>query len=96
MDAVGPSFQAELAATVPFHERWEVLRPIIEQLYVQEKRRLLEVMKIMKADYAFDAESVPPWLARLLDLQASVRNLTDVRLLTGNSSISTRSIESGS
>ena len=34
---------------------WENLRPTITSLYWDEGKRLPEVMRIMKADYGFDA-----------------------------------------
>lgn len=40
---------------VPFQERWELLRPIITQLYVDEEKTLSEVVAIMKAEHGFDA-----------------------------------------
>lgn len=40
---------------VPFNERWELLKPTIERLYIDEKRKLPDVMKILKDQYGFDA-----------------------------------------
>jgi len=35
--------------------RWEELKPIIEQLYLQEKKKLDHVILTLKNDYGFDA-----------------------------------------
>jgi hypothetical protein len=40
---------------VPFSERWELVKTAIVRLYVVEKRRLSEVIRIMKEQYRFDA-----------------------------------------
>lgn len=44
---------------VPFNEQWELLKPIIERLYVQEKQKLPEILKAFKG-YGFDAVCDPP------------------------------------
>jgi Clr5-like protein len=40
---------------IPFQQRWEYLRPIITQLYVDEDKDLEDVVKIMKDEHGFDA-----------------------------------------
>ena len=40
---------------VPFDQKWEILKPTIEHLYVHEKRKLPELMQIMKDQHAFVA-----------------------------------------
>jgi hypothetical protein len=35
--------------------RWEELKPIIEQLYLQEKKKLADVVLTLKNDHGFDA-----------------------------------------
>lgn len=40
---------------VPFDQKWEVLKPIIERLYIHENRKLSDVIKIVKDEYKFDA-----------------------------------------
>ena len=40
---------------VPFHERWELLKPIIKELYVDENMPLSRVQEIMRDQYGFDA-----------------------------------------
>jgi hypothetical protein len=36
-------------------DRWEELKPIIERLYLNEKKKLADVVSILKNDYGFDA-----------------------------------------
>ncbi|KAF2266840.1 hypothetical protein CC78DRAFT_594620 [Lojkania enalia] len=36
-------------------DRWEELKPIVEKLYLLEKKRLADVVLILKNDYGFDA-----------------------------------------
>jgi hypothetical protein len=40
---------------IPFQQRWEYLRPIITQLYVDEDKDLEDVVKTMKDEHGFDA-----------------------------------------
>jgi hypothetical protein len=44
---------------VRFDDRWELLKPILEHLFIREKKRFAEIVRIMKADYHFDARWVP-------------------------------------
>ena len=39
---------------VPYSEKWELLKPTIERLYIQEKQKLPDIVKAFK-DYGFDA-----------------------------------------
>ena len=39
---------------VPFSEKWDLLKPSIERLYVQEKQKLPDIVRAFK-DYGFDA-----------------------------------------
>jgi len=36
-------------------DRWEAFKPTIEKLYLQERRKLADVVTIMKRDHGFDA-----------------------------------------
>lgn len=38
---------------------WEVCRPIFEKLYIEENRKLAEIMEIMRTVYGFTATYVP-------------------------------------
>ena len=40
---------------IPFNKRWELLRPEIEQLYIDEKVRLCDIIRIMREKFDFDA-----------------------------------------
>lgn len=40
---------------VPINEKWELLRPTIERLYIDEKLKLPKVIDAVKAQYGFDA-----------------------------------------
>jgi hypothetical protein len=40
---------------VPFPERWELLKPVLKRLYFDEKRKLPEIISLMKSTYNFDA-----------------------------------------
>jgi hypothetical protein len=45
-----PSF-----SDVAYEKRWELLKPYIEQLYIQEKQKLPTLVAIMKARHKFYA-----------------------------------------
>ena len=40
---------------VPFDQKWEILKPTIERLYVHEERKLPELMQLIKNQYGFVA-----------------------------------------
>jgi hypothetical protein len=46
------------------NDSWEHFRPTIQKLYIDENRRLTEVVRVMKTEYGFDAVSVFPDLTR--------------------------------
>jgi Clr5 domain len=46
------------------NDRWEHFRLTIERLYIEENRRLTEVVRVMKAEYGFDAVLVFPDLTK--------------------------------
>ena len=51
-------FHVQPGSTAPhvaFNQRWGLLRPVIERLYLDENRRLSEVIEIMKTEHGFDA-----------------------------------------
>ncbi|MCJ1396055.1 hypothetical protein MMC18_008942 [Xylographa bjoerkii] len=45
-----------LLANTPFDKKWAILEPVIKQLYVDEDRKLSEVIEIMRTRYGFQAE----------------------------------------
>ena len=40
---------------VPFAQKWELLKPTIERLYIHENRSLSDVIKAIKDQHGFDA-----------------------------------------
>jgi hypothetical protein len=56
---------------VSYAERWELLKDVIAELYLgDKKKKLKEIVEIMKRDYQFYASSV------MIFLQLSSRALT--------------------
>jgi len=43
---------------VPLNKQWELLRPVIERLYLDENRPLSEVIEVLKTECGFDAVCV--------------------------------------
>jgi hypothetical protein len=41
---------------LPLPERWEQLKPVISRLYVDENRKLPDIIEIVRARYGFDAK----------------------------------------
>ena len=48
-----PSF-----SDVPYNKRWELLKPYLEELYINERREVSEIVGIMKARHNFYASYV--------------------------------------
>jgi hypothetical protein len=46
-------------AKVPYQARWELLKPTIKRLYIDEGRHVTDVAEIIKRDYGFSALYVP-------------------------------------
>ena len=44
-----------LDPAVPFDKKWEILKPTIERLYVQEEYKLSDLMQMMNDHYGFVA-----------------------------------------
>ena len=40
---------------VPFDQKWELLKPTIERLYIHENQTLPDVIKSLRDQYGFDA-----------------------------------------
>ncbi|KAL2072966.1 hypothetical protein VTL71DRAFT_10290 [Oculimacula yallundae] len=50
--------QAEVSSShldVPYAQRWEILKPILSRLYIDEKKGVKEIVNIMQAEYRFYA-----------------------------------------
>jgi hypothetical protein len=43
---------------VPFGERWEILKPTIERLYIREGLKLPQLIEALRVRYGFDARQV--------------------------------------
>ena len=41
---------------VPFDQKWELLKPTVERLYVHENRKLSDVIKSIRDHCGFDAK----------------------------------------
>lgn len=48
--------QVTIPANLPFNKKWDLLKPVIKQLYIDEDQPLPELVTIMKRDYGFDAK----------------------------------------
>lgn len=56
--AMEPSRDQDTAVSlvgVPFDQQWDLLKPIIERLYIHEQLKLSEVIVTIKERYGFDA-----------------------------------------
>jgi hypothetical protein len=42
----------------PYAERWALLKGVMSQLYIEEKKKLKDIVEIMKVEYKFYASSV--------------------------------------
>ena len=40
---------------VPFERKWNLIKPTIEHLYINENLKLSNIIEIMKDQYGFDA-----------------------------------------
>ncbi|PVH95956.1 hypothetical protein DM02DRAFT_689112 [Periconia macrospinosa] len=43
------------ASSSSFEEKWEILKPTIEHLYLDERKKVADIARIMKENYGFDA-----------------------------------------
>jgi hypothetical protein len=59
MDANSVAELRASLAKVPYQARWELLKPTIKRLYIDEGRRLADVADIIKKEYGFVALYVP-------------------------------------
>ncbi|MCJ1469539.1 hypothetical protein MMC07_008172 [Pseudocyphellaria aurata] len=48
--------QVTIPANTPFNKKWDLLKPVIEQLYIDDNQSVSEVSAILKRDYGFAAE----------------------------------------
>ena len=52
----GNNIRVQLPANTPFDKKWDILKPVIEGLYLSQNMKLPDVIERMKADYGFAAE----------------------------------------
>jgi hypothetical protein len=55
MASTDDPFSAEALSGVPFAEKWELLKPVIEQLYLKENMKLPQLRQVLRERYDFDA-----------------------------------------
>ena len=55
MDHPGAIDAIELPSGLSFEEKWEFLKPHIEQLYLHQKCKLAHMIEILSAQCGFDA-----------------------------------------
>ena len=48
--------QIRIPPETPFDKKWELLRPVIQQLYVNESQKLIDVMAFLRERYNFVAQ----------------------------------------
>lgn len=44
-----------LPPDIPFEKKWDVLKPAIKRLYLEECRGLADVMEVIRTEYGFVA-----------------------------------------
>jgi hypothetical protein len=47
---------ADALSAVSFAEKWELLKPVIEQLYLKENMKLPQLQQVLRDRYGFDAK----------------------------------------
>jgi Clr5 domain len=55
MDNLGPTDPIQLPPDLSFGQKWEFLKPHIEQLYVHQNHKLVYVIENLKGRCGFDA-----------------------------------------
>ena len=48
--------QIQIPPGTPFDKKWDLLKPIIRRMYLDEDHKLSEVMAMLKVRYDFNAE----------------------------------------
>jgi hypothetical protein len=77
MDANSVAELRASLAKVPYEARWELLKPTIKRLYIDEGRRVTDVAEIIKTDYEFSAL----YVAKILKLSLFViRRVSNFRI----------------
>lgn len=55
IELVDAPLTASALLGVPFDEQWEIVKPVVQQLYIVEKVRLFRLQGIMQERYGFVA-----------------------------------------
>lgn len=55
METLSPQVLSRSLRDVPFDQKWELLKPTIERLYIRENWKLSDVIKTIKDQHGFDA-----------------------------------------
>lgn len=58
MASTRPRIDLELLLSTKYDQKWEVLRPFIEHVYIEEDAKMALVKDIVKSEFNFDAKSV--------------------------------------
>jgi hypothetical protein len=53
-----PDIDAPATVPVSFNQKWEMHKPLLERLYLQENFKLPKIKGILRDEHKFDAESV--------------------------------------
>lgn len=48
--------RARLSAKIPFDKKWEILKPVIRQLWIDEDRKLSELIQYVESSFGFSAK----------------------------------------
>lgn len=48
--------RARLSAKIPFDKKWEILKPVIRQLWIDENRKLSELIQYVESSFGFSAK----------------------------------------
>ena len=55
MEPLAPEGSLPSLHGVPFDQKWELLKPTIQRLYIHENQELPDVMRTIKDEHGFDA-----------------------------------------
>ena len=55
MDPLDTQIDPLSIASIPYDQKWDILKPTIERLYVRENRKLKDIVAAIKHDCGFQA-----------------------------------------
>ena len=50
------SVQVHIPPGTPFDKKWDILKPIMKQLWIDKDLKLVDLINIVRVDYGFVAE----------------------------------------